>query len=212
MEVAPTAHHFMGGARINEHGETTVKNLYAAGEVTGGVHGANRLGGNALADTQVFGRRAGEAAAGNALKKVEKKYKDIIMEQASREQERIQSLFKDGEYYPFEIRKELQEVMWKNVAIIRNQEGLKTAINRIKELQTMLADVRIPKIDVYNKDLQDALEAEKLLEVALLTTKSALIREESRGAHFREDYPETRDEWKKSIILNRKKDVRYVKR
>jgi fumarate reductase (CoM/CoB) subunit A len=212
MEVAPTAHHFMGGARINEHGETTVKNLFAAGEVAGGVHGANRLGGNALADTQVFGRRAGEAAAKNALLKKDEKYEDVIMEQATAEQDRIQSLFKDGEYYPFEIRKELQEVMWKNVAIIRNKEGLKTAIARIKELKEMLARVKVPSVDVYNKDLQDALEAEKLLEVALLTAESALIREESRGAHFREDYPETRDEWKKSIVLNRDKGIGYIER
>lgn len=212
MEVAPTAHHFMGGARINEHGETTVKNLFAAGEVAGGVHGANRLGGNALADTQVFGRRAGEAAAKNALLKKDEKYEDVIMEQATAEQDRIQSLFKDGEYYPFEIRKELQEVMWKNVAIIRNREGLKTAIARIKELKEMLARVKVPSVDVYNKDLQDALEAEKLLEVALLTAESALIREESRGAHFREDYPETRDEWKKSIVLNRDKGISYIER
>jgi fumarate reductase (CoM/CoB) subunit A len=212
MEVAPTAHHFMGGARINEHGETTVKNLFAAGEVAGGVHGANRLGGNALADTQVFGRRAGEAAAKNALLKKDEKYEDVIMEQATAEQDRIQSLFKDGEYYPFEIRKELQEVMWKYVAIIRNKEGLKTAIARIKELKEMLARVKVPSVDVYNKDLQDALEAEKLLEVALLTAESALIREESRGAHFREDYPETRDEWKKSIVLNRDKGISYIER
>ncbi len=211
MEVAPTAHHFMGGARINEHGKTTVKNLFAAGEVAGGVHGANRLGGNALADTQVFGRRAGEAAAKNALLKMDEKYEDI-MEQAAAEENRIQSLYKDGEYYPFEIRKELQEVMWKNVAIIRNREGLKTAISRIKELKEMLAGVKVPKVDVYNKDLQDALEAEKLLEVALLTAESALIREESRGAHFREDYPETRAEWKKSIVLNRDKGINYIER
>lgn len=212
MEVAPTAHHFMGGARINEHGETTVKNLFAAGEVTGGVHGANRLGGNALADTQVFGRRAGESAAKNALKNQNKKHEDMLMDKAAFEQERIQSLIKDGKYYPFEIRKELQEVMWKNVAIIRNQEGLKTAITRIKELKDMLADMKVPAIDVYNKDLQDALEAEKLLEVALLTAESALIREESRGAHFREDYPETQDEWKKSIVLNQDKGISYIRR
>jgi fumarate reductase (CoM/CoB) subunit A len=212
MEVAPTAHHFMGGARINEHGETTVKNLFAAGEVTGGVHGANRLGGNALADTQVFGRRAGESAAKNALKNQNKKHEDMLMDKAAFEQERIQSLIKDGKYYPFEIRKELQEVMWKNVAIIRNQEGLKTAITKIKELKDMLADMKVPAIDVYNKDLQDALEAEKLLEVALLTAESALIREESRGAHFREDYPETQDEWKKSIVLNQDKGISYIRR
>ena len=212
MEVAPTAHHFMGGARINKHGETTVKNLYAAGEVTGGVHGANRLGGNALADTQVFGRRAGETAAQNALSDGSKLDSQIIEEQSATELARIQSLFNDGEYYPFEIKKELQEVMWKNVAIIRNTDGLKTAISRIKELKEMLLDLKVPNIEVYNKDLQDALEAEKLLEVALLTAESALIREESRGAHYREDYPETKDEWKKSIVLNKDNELKFLKR
>lgn len=212
MEVAPTAHHFMGGAYINEHGKTTVGNLFAAGEVAGGVHGANRLGGNALADTQVFGRRAGEAAAKNALESQSKIDEDRVIKQAGTEQERIQSLFKDGKYYPFEIRKELQEVMWKNVAIIRSAEGLNAAILRIKELKEMLKDVKVPNIQVYNKNLQDALEVEKLLDIALLTAESALIREESRGAHFREDYPETRDEWKKSIILNKDEEVRFVRR
>lgn len=212
MEVAPTAHHFMGGVRINEHCETTVKNLFAAGEVTGGVHGANRLGGNALADTQVFGRRAGEAAAQNALNKQDEKYSKTIQELVAAEQERIQSLFKDGKYYPFEIKKELQEVMWKNVAIIRNKTGLKTAIDRINELKGMLADVKVPLMMTYNKDLQDALEAEKLLEVALLTAESALIREESRGAHYRDDYSDTEDGWKKSIVLNKDEEVHFIKR
>ena len=212
MEVAPTAHHFMGGARINEHGETTVRNLFAAGESTGGVHGANRLGGNALADTQVFGRRAGEAAAENAIESKTKIDKHTLMEQADIEEKRIRSLLKDGKYYPFEIKKELQETMWKNVAIIRDSEGLKTAIDRIEELKNMMTDVKIPDIKVYNKDLQDYLEVENLLEVALLTAEAALIREESRGAHFREDYPETRDEWKKSIIMNKDEEVRFARR
>ncbi|MCE5213776.1 MAG: fumarate reductase subunit A [Methanobacterium sp.] len=212
MEVAPTAHHFMGGARINEQCETTVKNLFAAGEVTGGVHGANRLGGNALADTQVFGRRAGEAAARNVLEDKSELNIQIIEEQAAAEHARIQSLFKDGKYYPFEIKKELQEVMWKNVAIIRHEKGLKMAITRIEELKEMLSDVKVPHIYTYNKDLQDVLEAEKLLEVALLTAESALIREESRGAHYREDYPERKDEWKKSIIIKKGEEVRFIKR
>ncbi len=212
MEVAPTAHHFMGGDRINEYGETTVKNLFAAGEVTGGVHGANRLGGNALADTQVFGRRAGEAAARNALNKKDQKNLEEIYEQAAIEKDRIQSLIKDGKYYPFEIKKELQEVMWKNVAIIRNEKGLKTAINRINELKDMLSDVKVPRLYTYNKDLQDVLEAEKLLEVALLTAESAMIREESRGAHYRDDYPERKDEWKKSIIIKKGEEISFIKR
>lgn len=208
MEVAPTAHHFMGGIRINENGETTVKNLFAAGEVTGGVHGANRLGGNALADTQVFGKRAGKSAAKNALES-EIESNDAFTDD---EKERISNLIKDGDVYPIEIKKELQEVMWKNVAIIRNEEGLKAALKRIDELKEMSKNMRISGIMSYNNDLLDALEIIKMLDVAELVAKSALLRRESRGAHYREDYPETRDEWKKSIIFNKDKEVRFVER
>ncbi len=208
MEVAPTAHHFMGGTRINEHGETSIKNLFAAGEVTGGVHGANRLGGNALADTQVFGKRAGESAAKSALNTKS----TFNMEQAIAEQDRIRILFKDGDYYPFEIKKELEEVMWKHVAIIRNKKGLDTAIERINELRVMLSNLKVPDLGEFNKDLQDALEIENMLNIADLVAKSALIREESRGAHYRSDYPKTRDEWKKSILLNKDTDVRFIQR
>ncbi|MEN4018092.1 MAG: fumarate reductase (CoM/CoB) subunit TfrA [Methanobacterium sp.] len=208
MEVAPTAHHFMGGVRINEHGETTVRNLFAAGEVTGGVHGANRLGGNALADTQVFGKRAGESAAKNALK-VELSSNDAFVEA---EKERISSLFKGGDVYPFEIKKELEELMWKNVAIIRNEEGLRYALNRINELKGMLKDMKVPDVVSYNNDLLDALEVIKMLDVAELVTKSALFRRESRGAHYREDFPETDDNWKRSIVFNKSGRLRFIKR
>jgi len=208
MEVAPTAHHFMGGIRINEHGETTLGNLFAAGEVTGGVHGANRLGGNALADTQVFGKRAGESAAKNALE-CELSSNDAFVEA---EKERILNLFKGGDVYPFEIKKELQEIMWKSVGIIRNEDGLKSALNRINELKRMLKDMRVPDVVSYNNDLLDALEVTKMLDVAELVTKSAILRRESRGAHYREDYPETKDEWKKTIVFNKSGRLRFIKR
>ncbi len=208
MEVAPTAHHFMGGTRINQHGETSLKNLYAAGEAAGGVHGANRLGGNALADTQVFGKRAGKKAAENALKAEF----GLNQDQMSAEEHRIKALFRDGDYYPYEIKKELQETMWNNVAIIRNENGLKTAIEKITELNGMLGNMRVPDVGGFNNDLQDALEVRNMLEIASLVAKSALLRQESRGAHYREDYPETRDEWKKSIVLNQNKNIRYIQR
>jgi len=208
MEVAPTAHHFMGGIRINEHGETTLGNLFAAGEVTGGVHGANRLGGNALADTQVFGKRAGESAAKNALE-CELSSNDAFVEA---EKERILNLFKGGDVYPFEIKKELQEIMWKSVGIIRNEDGLKSALNRINELKRMLKDMRVPDVVSYNNDLLDALEVTKMLDVAELVTKSAILRRESRGAHYREDYPEIKDEWKKTIVFNKSGRLRFIKR
>jgi fumarate reductase (CoM/CoB) subunit A len=208
MEVAPTAHHFMGGVRINENGETTVGNLFAAGEVSGGVHGANRLGGNALAETQVFGRRAGESAAKNALES------EILSNDAfvDAEEARISGLIKDGSVYPFEIKKELQEVMWKDVAIIRNQEDLMTALKRIKDLKEMLKDMKVPGGMNFNKDLQDALEAIVMLEIAELVTKAAFLRRESRGSHYREDYPEISDNWKKSIVFNKNGRLRFIER
>lgn len=208
MEVAPTAHHFMGGVMINEWGETTVKNLYAAGEVTGGVHGANRLGGNALADTQVFGRRAGIKASENALKGDTR----LNWSQINAEENRISGLFKQGEIYPYEIKKELKNTMWDNVAIIRNEKGLKTALARIYQLKGMLANMNVQDESSYNKNLQDALEIIKMIDIASLVTRSALIRCESRGSHYREDYPHKDDKWKKSIVLNKNKEVRYIKR
>lgn len=208
MEVAPTAHHFMGGIKIDKHGKSTIKNLFAAGEVTGGVHGANRLGGNALADTQVFGKRAGESAAENAIC-TELSSNDTFVDA---EKERISNLFKGGDFYPFEIKKELEELMWKNVAIIRNEEGLKSALNRINELKGMLKDMRVPDVTSYNNDLLDALEITKMLDVAELVTKSAILRRESRGAHYREDFPQTDDNWKKSIVFNKSGRLRFIER
>jgi fumarate reductase (CoM/CoB) subunit A len=198
----------MGGIRINENGETTVGNLFAAGEVTGGVHGANRLGGNALADTQVFGKLAGISAAKNALEG-EIKSNNVFSEA---EKERISNFIKNGDVYPIEIKKELQEVMWKNVAIIRNEGSLKAALERITELKEMLKNMRVSGIMSYDNDLLDALEITKMLDVAELVTRSALLREESRGAHYREDFPETKDEWKKSIVFNKGARIRFIER
>jgi fumarate reductase (CoM/CoB) subunit A len=208
MEVAPTAHHFMGGARIKPGCETTVINLYAAGEVTGGIHGANRLGGNALADTQVFGKRAGESAAKNALiNKFE--FNEVHVKE---EENRIQNIFKMGDVYPHEIKTELMEVMWEKVAIIRNENGLKLALKKIDELKSKSLNMNVPEGLGFNKNLLDALEIENMLTVASLVTQSALLRRESRGSHFREDYPEKDERWNRSIVMNKNKDFTYLKR
>jgi fumarate reductase (CoM/CoB) subunit A len=208
MEVAPTAHHVMGGSLITPQCETTVTNLYAAGEAAGGVHGANRLGGNALAETQVFGRRAGEAAARNALRKSA----SISQGQMDTEEDRLSSLFQEGDYYPHQIKENLQSVMWDGVAIIRNERGLNSARHRIQDLKDKMNRLTIPDGRGFNRYLQDALELQNMLLVAELVTKSARLRKESRGSHYREDYPETRKEWKKSIVMNRNGDLRFIER
>ena len=208
MEVAPTANHFMGGVRIDENCRSTVNNLFAAGEAAGGVHGANRLGGNALADTQVFGKRAGISAS----KAAKSSDFEINNEEIKNEIDRIDKLFKKGSILPFEIKKELQNLMWDKVAIIRNEKDLKEALSHIKTLKEKLNDMDINNETHYNKGLQEALEVINMVEIAELTVKSALIRKESRGAHFREDFPDTKEEWKKSIVMNKNHSVKCVSR
>ncbi|MBC7090209.1 MAG: FAD-binding protein, partial [Methanobacteriaceae archaeon] len=208
MEVAPTAHHFMGGVRIDPWCRTNLKNLFAAGEVAGGVHGANRLGGNALADTQVFGRRAGISAAKNALKS-DFRLNSVYVEV---EEYRIKNKVKEGDLRPSEIKRRLHETMWENVAIIRDEKSLKSALSTIRSLQGELDRLDVPEGSRFNKYLQEALEVENMLKTAALVTRSAIIRKESRGSHFRKDYPKTRVEWKKSIVLSKNKKPYFIKR
>ncbi|MBE2899931.1 fumarate reductase subunit A [Methanothermobacter thermautotrophicus] len=208
MEVAPTAHHFMGGVRIDEWGRTNLRNLFAAGEVAGGVHGANRLGGNALADTQVFGRRAGIAAARNALKSSSASIKSAVEE----EEYRIKSMVADGSHNPSEIRDKLHEAMWSGVAIVRSRESLESARTVIKDLRMMMGDLNVPETSGFNTCLIEALELENMLITSSLVVESALIREESRGSHYRKDFPETRPEWLKSIVLNRERKTGFIER
>ncbi|MGB4362583.1 MAG: fumarate reductase (CoM/CoB) subunit TfrA [Methanothermobacter tenebrarum] len=208
MEVAPTAHHFMGGVKIDSWCRTSLKNLFAAGEVAGGVHGANRLGGNALADTQVFGRRAGISAAKNALNK-DFRLNRVYVEA---EEYRIKNKVREGDLRPAEIKRRLHETMWENVAIIRDEKSLRSALSTIRSLQGELDRLDVPEGGRFNKYLQEALEVENMLKTAALVTRSAIIRKESRGSHFRKDYPEMRDEWKKSIVLSKNRKPYFIKR
>ena len=201
MEVAPTAHHFMGGVKINENCESSIANLYAAGEASGGVHGANRLGGNALADTQVFGKIAGENAA-EAAKTVDFEENP---EMFKAEEDRIKGLIKNGSIKPQELKKRIKKLMWEKVSIIRNEKNLNEALKELMEMEKSLNDLKVEDKKQYNTDLQTALEVINMVQIATLVVKSAILRRESRGAHFREDYPETKDEWKKSIVLNKNK-------
>lgn len=207
MEVAPTAHHHMGGVRIDEDGRSSVENLFACGEVCGGVHGANRLGGNALADTQVFGRRAGLAAALNCeIAEFEYNLKDIELEE-----NRIKYLIKEGSIKPEQMKKDIQKLMWEKVSIVRNEENLKEALKTLIEMKENLDDLDVKDTKQYNTSLITALEVINMVEIAILIVKSAILRRESRGAHFREDFPETDDSWKRSIVMGPTK-IKYMKR
>ena len=201
IEVAPTAHHFMGGLKINTDASTSLKNLFGAGEVCGGVHGANRLGGNALADTQVFGKIAGVSAS-EAAKVTELKTND---EQVQEEASRIEGLIKKGSIKPQEFKNKIKNLMWEKVAIVREEKTLNDALKELLEMQKELDKLDVSDKTQYNADLLTALEVINMVEICILTVKSAIIRRESRGAHFRSDFPETKDEWKKSIVINKNK-------
>ena len=201
IEVAPTAHHFMGGLKINTDGSSSLENLFGAGEVCGGVHGANRLGGNALADTQVFGKISGESAA-KAAKENELKTNE---EQVKKEASRIEGLIKTGTIKPQEFKNRIKSLMWEKVAIVRDEKTLNDALKELLEMQKELENLDVGSQKQYNTDLVTALEVINMVEICILVVKSAIIRRESRGAHFRSDFPEIKDEWKKSIILNKNK-------
>ena len=201
IEVAPTAHHFMGGLKINTDASSSLDNLFGAGEVCGGVHGANRLGGNALADTQVFGRIAGVSASKAAKESELKSNEEMVREEASR----IEGLIKKGSIKPKEFKNRIKNLMWEKVAIVREEKTLNEALGQLQEMQKELADLDVGDKKQYNTDLVTALEVINMVEICILTVKSAIIRRESRGAHFRSDFPETKDEWKKSIIISKNK-------
>ncbi|MEE3489874.1 MAG: fumarate reductase (CoM/CoB) subunit TfrA [Methanobrevibacter sp.] len=201
IEVAPTAHHFMGGLKINTDASTSLDNLFGAGEVCGGVHGANRLGGNALADTQVFGKIAGVSASKAAKSTEIKTNDDMVNAEASR----IEGLIKKGSIKPQEFKNNIKKLMWEKVAIVREEKTLNEALKELQEMQKDLVNLDVKDTKQYNTDLVTALEVINMVEICILTVKSAILRRESRGAHFRSDFPETNDEWKKSIVMNKEK-------
>ena len=201
IEVAPTAHHFKGGIKIKSDASTSLPNLFACGEVCGGVHGANRLGGNALADTQVFGKIAGESAS-KAIKNSELKSND---EMVLKEKERIEDIIKEGSIKANDFKENIKKLMWEKVAIVRDEKTLNQALKELQEMQKDLNKLDVGFKEQYNTELLTALEVINMVKICILIVKSAILRRESRGAHFRSDFPESIDVWKRSIVLNKNK-------
>jgi len=202
MQVAPTAHHFMGGVQINENAETNIPGMYAAGEIAGGIHGGNRLGGNALADTQVFGKRSGENAAKYALKNP---LPPTDKKQINRETRHAKKFFKEREgLRPVEIKNKLTSLMWDKVGIFRTGKEIQEAISEIERIK----EKDIPQLCVmdtktrYNREWIEALEIGNMVLVAEMVAKTALMRTESRGAHYRRDFPKTDNQnWFVNIVI-----------
>ncbi len=197
MEVGPTTHYMMGGVRVDGDSQmSTVPGLFAAGEVGAGLHGANRLGGNSLSDLIVFGKRAGEYAARFA------KENGPVATDAARIQsvvnEALVPFERGGEGdNPYQIQYKLQDSMQDLVGIVRVESEMQQALDIIGELNTRAARAGVAGHRQYNNGWHTALDLPNLLLVSEAITRAALLRQESRGAQFREDYPEKNSEWAK---------------
>jgi succinate dehydrogenase / fumarate reductase, flavoprotein subunit len=201
MEVGPTCHYMMGGIRVDaETAQSTVPGLYAAGEAAAGLHGANRLGGNSLSDLLVFGKRAGKAAADYA-KSAPSGTLDSAQIQAA-EREMLAPFEHTGEY-PYEIHRDLQETMQSLVGIFRNEDDLRKALEHLEQFKPRLAQVRIDGSRMFNPGWHLTRDLRSMVLISEAVTRSALARQESRGAHSRIDYPNLDDAWgKKNNIVS----------
>jgi succinate dehydrogenase / fumarate reductase flavoprotein subunit len=202
MEVGPTTHYVMGGVRVDPETQMSrVPGLFAAGECAGGLHGANRLGGNSLSDLLVFGKRAGESAAVFAKEHdagvVDT---DQIGEIAQRA---LQPFSRDGEG-PYAIQQDLQVMMQGLVGIVRQDPEMQRALNGLVQLNDRANQVSVVGHREYNNGWHTALDLRNLLTVSEAVARAAIMRQESRGAHFREDYLAKDDAWGKQNIIIRK--------
>ena len=211
MEIGPTIHYVMGGVKVDaETQESTVPGLFAAGEVGGGMHGANRLGGNSLSDLLVFGRRAGLHATGKRgsapaipAADIEATMRDAL---APFEHEG------GGGENPFGVQAALQAVMQRNAGIIRDKSGLETALAELEKLKGRARNAGITGSREYNPGWHTAIDLRSLLIVSEATARAALERTESRGGHTRSDYPDSDERQAREQIVVKKEGDRMVVR
>ncbi|MBI5555424.1 MAG: FAD-binding protein [Elusimicrobia bacterium] len=208
MEVGPTCHYAMGGVKVHpETQESTMRGLFAAGEVAAGLHGGNRLGGNSLSDLLVFGKRAGGAAAEYAAAIKNFAYFEEV--KLNRYQRELIAPFENtGNENPALLYADLQELMETHVGIIRHGDKLKEAAETLKTLSNRYPRTRVAGDPRYNFGWHWCLSLKFMLTVAEIITRAAGARKESRSSHTREDFPDLDPEWgKKSIIVRRNKEA-----
>jgi succinate dehydrogenase/fumarate reductase flavoprotein subunit len=205
FEAIPSQHFFMGGIPINEKCETGLPGLFAVGEVSGGVHGANRLSGSALTEVFVFGDLLGQ----NVMSWVEKE--DLIPPRKSEVQEAIDQLEEifsrqKGGVRPYQIKQAIKNIMWDYFGPSRNEEGMKKGLAGLKHIQ----ENNIPKLALgsrqakYNREKMEAVEACLMIKTAILVATAALNRTESRGSHYRTDFPSSDDKhWLRNTVLRK---------
>jgi succinate dehydrogenase / fumarate reductase, flavoprotein subunit len=194
MEVGPTCHYVMGGIRVDaETAQSTLPGLFAAGEAAAGLHGANRLGGNSLSDLLVFGRRAGLAAAQQAKNVCFPNVEGAQLEQA--ENEALRPFQRVGGENPYAIHRDLQDVMQNLVGIFRTRDDMQKAVGELGKLKERASHISVEGSRMFNPGWHLALDLKSMLTISEAVTQSALVREESRGAHSRIDFPALSAEW-----------------
>jgi succinate dehydrogenase / fumarate reductase, flavoprotein subunit len=210
MEVGPTTHYMMGGVRVD--GETQMSNvpgLFAAGEVAAGLHGANRLGGNSLSDLLVFGQRAGEFAGKFAREQKPAQVDDSEIEAAAREVVSPFDRSANGNHAegPYQVQYDLQDLMQGLVGIVRREEEMRQAIDGLEKLWERSRKVAVHGHREYNPGWHTAVDLTHLLTVSKAITRAAIERKESRGGHFRDDFPnKDANEGKVSIVIKKGTD------
>ena len=203
VEVAPTAHYSMGGVDIDFNtGETGIEALYAVGETVAGVHGANRLGGNSLAETVAIGKLVGEHVA----TKVSGETPTLTSGMQALAQRELRSLenleASEGDVTPEELHEAFGQLMWDHAGILRDEEGLREGLKRLQDLRERTADLRVDG-DRTSLAFEYAVDLSFMFTVGEAVLRGALEREESRGAHFREDFPERDDDWRVNVLVHR---------
>jgi succinate dehydrogenase / fumarate reductase, flavoprotein subunit len=202
MEVGPAQHYVMGGVEVDaDTGESCVPGLFAAGEVSGGMHGSNRLGGNSLSDLLVFGRRAGQGAA-DYISKLGPKLP--VAHEAEIEAAQAEALAplarRDGEN-PYTVHAEVQDTMSNLVGIIRTETEIKKALSELETLGMRASAVSAEGGSAYNPGWHLALDLRNIMLMARCVAGAALERQESRGGHTRDDFPGMRPEWRKINLV-----------
>jgi succinate dehydrogenase / fumarate reductase flavoprotein subunit len=202
MEVGPAQHYVMGGVEVDpDTAASSVPGLFAAGEVSGGMHGSNRLGGNSLSDLLVFGRRAGMGAAEylNSLGAERPSASDAELAEA--QAEALAPLERSGGENPYAVHSELQQTMSDLVGIIRKEEEIKAALGELEKLRDRAARVSAEGGTAYNPGWHLALDLRNIMLIAECVAQAALERQESRGGHTRDDYPGMSPEWRKINLI-----------
>ena len=201
MEVGPAQHYVMGGVEVDpDSGEALVPGLFAAGEVSGGMHGSNRLGGNSLSDLLVFGRRAGAGAADYLdTQSTRPTVSEVALAEAKAEA--LAPLERSGGENPYAVHAEVQQTMSDLVGIIRREDEIKTALAELEKLRERAEKISAPGGSAYNPGWHLALDLRNILLIAECVAQAALERQESRGGHTRDDYPGMSPEWRKVNLI-----------